>query len=87
MARVLPLVYADVRRPFLPIITTTDAMGENEADCGGYGLVALAADEERRFSGIVGHFHLTEQKADPGPAFDWAAFLARTRELVLAAAP
>lgn len=33
--------------------------------------------EPRRtaFEGIIGHFHLTETKSDPGPAFDWEWFL------------
>jgi N-acetyl-anhydromuramyl-L-alanine amidase AmpD len=33
--------------------------------------------EPRRstFEGVVGHFHLTESKTDPGPAFDWEWFL------------
>jgi len=28
------------------------------------------------WSGIVGHYHLTTRKVDPGPAFDWARLLA-----------
>lgn len=38
------------------------------------GLVAareLSAAELADFHGIVGHYHLTKQKQDPGPAFDW----------------
>jgi hypothetical protein len=33
------------------------------------------------FQGILGHYHVTEEKIDPGPAFDWEAFLARVRAL------
>jgi N-acetylmuramoyl-L-alanine amidase len=33
-----------------------------------------------RFEGIVGHFHLDEQKLDPGPAFEWERLLAETKE-------
>ncbi|HVS53110.1 MAG TPA: peptidoglycan recognition family protein [Opitutaceae bacterium] len=29
--------------------------------------------------GILGHFHIQENKVDPGPAFQWEAFLAETR--------
>ncbi len=31
------------------------------------------------FRGILGHYHVTGDKADPGPAFDWQGFLARVR--------
>jgi len=33
------------------------------------------------FHGIVGHFHLTTAKQDPGPAFDWERLLHRARAL------
>ena len=29
--------------------------------------------------GILGHYHLTRRKVDPGPAFDWDRFLAAVR--------
>ena len=45
MARVLPLVYADVGRLFLQVTTASDAMGANEVEGGGYGLVARPASE------------------------------------------
>lgn len=32
---------------------------------------ALPETERNRFEGIVGHWHLTKTKYDPGPAFDW----------------
>lgn len=32
---------------------------------------ALSADELADFSGLLGHWHITRQKQDPGPAFDW----------------
>jgi len=35
----------------------------------------LTDDEYANFSGIIGHYHLTEQKIDPGPAFDWDGVL------------
>lgn len=31
----------------------------------------LTAEELSHFSGVLGHYHLTEGKIDPGPAFDW----------------
>ena len=37
------------------------------------------------FSGVLGHHHVSADKQDPGPAFDWEAVLARAR--TLAASP
>jgi N-acetyl-anhydromuramyl-L-alanine amidase AmpD len=34
---------------------------------------------ELEFGGIVGHYHVSRQNVDPGPAFDWRGFLARVR--------
>jgi len=34
---------------------------------------------EAEFGGIVGHYHVSAQKQDPGPAFDWDRFLAQVR--------
>ena len=31
----------------------------------------LTADELAHFNGLIGHYHLTKDKTDPGPAFDW----------------
>jgi N-acetylmuramoyl-L-alanine amidase len=31
----------------------------------------LTPEETAAFSGILGHFHVTTDKVDPGPAFDW----------------
>lgn len=33
-----------------------------------------------RFSGVLGHYHVQENKQDPGPAFDWDFFLRLVRE-------
>ncbi|MEM8882965.1 MAG: N-acetylmuramoyl-L-alanine amidase [Planctomycetota bacterium] len=38
-------------------------------------------DEGASFSGLLGHYHLTTAKVDPGPAFDWER-LARAMEEV-----
>ena len=39
----------------------------------------LSDEELRAFRGVIGHYHVTEQKVDPGPAFDWEGFLARSQ--------
>ncbi len=39
----------------------------------------LSEEEWRAFGGIVGHYHLTTRKIDPGPAFDWEAYLLGVR--------
>lgn len=43
----------------------------------------LPVDEEYEFRGICGHYHVSEQKTDPGPAFDWETFLTRVRTRLL----
>ncbi len=42
---------------------------------GGSGILATTGT----YRGIVGHYHLTPNKLDPGPAFDWDRFLALVR--------
>jgi len=37
----------------------------------------LAPEEQETFAGVLGHYHLTKGKIDPGPAFDWERVLAR----------
>jgi N-acetyl-anhydromuramyl-L-alanine amidase AmpD len=32
-----------------------------------------------RYQGILGHFHIQENKVDPGPAFDWPRFAEEVR--------
>jgi N-acetylmuramoyl-L-alanine amidase len=61
----LPKIALDVPR---------DAAGAVRSD-------ALSAAEREAFSGLLGHFHVTRNKADPGPAFDWERVLGRAREL------
>jgi N-acetyl-anhydromuramyl-L-alanine amidase AmpD len=41
----------------------------------------LSAEEFDAFQGILGHYHVQENKTDPGPAFDWERLLAGAREL------
>lgn len=49
MARMTALMVCDLGSPILPILFGTDAMGENDIDYGGYGIVAtkLREDEKR----------------------------------------
>ncbi len=35
----------------------------------------LSKDEMASFSGLIGHWHVTDVKVDPGPAFDWERLL------------
>ena len=42
---------------------------------------ALDETEYDAFSGVLGHFHVTTRKIDPGPAFDWDRVLSVAREL------
>ncbi len=43
----------------------------------------MTLDHEAVFQGVVGHYHVSKQKIDPGPAFDWERFLARVRARLL----
>ena len=58
--------------PRLPADAPRDADGRVRMD-------ALGDDEFRAYSGILGHYHVTQDKQDPGPAFDWELFLERVR--------
>ncbi len=40
---------------------------------------ALTAEELDAFGGFVGHYHLTRNKTDPGPAFDWERLVTGVR--------
>jgi N-acetylmuramoyl-L-alanine amidase len=46
-------------------------------DAGSVLTTRMTEEHEARFRGIVGHHHVSEEKQDPGPAFDWEVFLAR----------
>ena len=35
----------------------------------------VSDDELFAFEGILGHYHVTTRKVDPGPAFDWERIL------------
>lgn len=60
LGRVLPRVRMDAPR----------------APDGSIRMDVLSAEELQGFSGIVGHYHLTTSKVDPGPAFNWQRLLA-----------
>ncbi|MCA8961273.1 MAG: N-acetylmuramoyl-L-alanine amidase [Planctomycetes bacterium] len=40
-------------------------------DAEGEPLREALPDDARGFRGIIGHYHVTDHKQDPGPAFDW----------------
>ncbi len=55
-----------------------------EAPRGPDGAVSrqvLSPEQSARFEGVVGHWHLSRHKVDPGPAFDWERVLAEARAL------
>ena len=41
----------------------------------------LTPDEIEDFSGLIGHWHITQAKVDPGPAFDWDRLVEGVREM------
>ncbi len=43
---------------------------------------ALSAREFDAFRGILGHYHVTDRKNDPGPAFDWERLLDDARAAI-----
>ena len=56
-----------------------------DAPRGADGLVrndVLSEDEIAAFGGLVGHYHLTTSKIDPGPAFDWERVLGGVRAIL-----
>ncbi len=42
----------------------------------------LAPEALAGFEGVIGHYHITKRKIDPGPAFDWERVLGGARRLV-----
>lgn len=49
---------------------------------GGVRAEALDEDELAAYQGLLGHCHVTRDKLDPGPAFDWEGLLERAGELL-----
>jgi N-acetyl-anhydromuramyl-L-alanine amidase AmpD len=43
---------------------------------GSVATAVLSDEAWGQFHGILGHYHVQLNKADPGPAFDWESFLA-----------
>ena len=46
MSRVVPLMYADLGAPPAPVYFAADAMGSNEIDHGGFGIVGKVVSEK-----------------------------------------
>lgn len=42
----------------------------------------LTPEELRSYSGILGHYHIQDNKIDPGPAFDWDRVISNARRLM-----
>ena len=64
LCRVLPRIRADYPR---------DANGDLRTGM-------LTPEEMADFNGILGHFHITTDKVDPGPAFDWERLIDGVRK-------
>jgi N-acetyl-anhydromuramyl-L-alanine amidase AmpD len=47
----------------------------------------LSDDELANYHGVLGHYHLTTLKVDPGPAFDWDYVIGTARKLMTNAVP
>ena len=41
----------------------------------------LADEELARYQGVLGHFHIQQNKVDPGPAFDWEKVVGGARRM------
>lgn len=63
LTRVLPRIRPDCPR---------DSAGRPRWD-------VLSEQELTGFSGLIGHYHVTTDKVDPGPAFDWERLIAGVR--------
>ena len=50
-------------------------------DDSGRVIQTVLARSGSGFEGILGHYHVTRAKVDPGPAFDWARFAAQMKEV------
>jgi len=49
---------------------------------GALRTTMLTKEELGDFSGLVGHFHITTDKVDPGPAFDWDRVVGGARRIL-----
>ena len=48
-------------------------------EAGRLRTTAFTAEELDEYSGILGHYHVTTSKIDPGPAFDWERLIEGVR--------
>jgi N-acetyl-anhydromuramyl-L-alanine amidase AmpD len=72
--RSLALLTATLARTFpeLRLDAPRDSSGRVRRD-------ALSDAELAAFGGVLGHWHVSREKRDPGPAFDWERYLAAAR--------
>jgi N-acetyl-anhydromuramyl-L-alanine amidase AmpD len=42
----------------------------------------LTSEQWASFSGILGHYHVQDNKTDPGPALDWEYLLGETKKQI-----
>jgi N-acetyl-anhydromuramyl-L-alanine amidase AmpD len=68
---------AGVTRAFPRIGLDAPRDAQGEAGKGEVRREVLSESELASFRGILGHYHVSADKVDPGPAFDWEAFLVR----------
>jgi len=61
--------------PDIPLVYPMDEQGNVRTD-------ALTEDELQNFHGLIGHYHLTPRKQDPGPAFQWDRVTDDAQELL-----
>jgi N-acetyl-anhydromuramyl-L-alanine amidase AmpD len=43
---------------------------------------ALTEEQQKDYRGLIGHYHVTTQKSDPGPAFQWDYVVDNARKLM-----
>lgn len=48
---------------------------------GSLRTTALSKEELAEFKGVIGHYHITTAKSDPGPALDWDRIIEGARKL------
>ncbi|MEM9754188.1 MAG: N-acetylmuramoyl-L-alanine amidase, partial [Planctomycetota bacterium] len=50
-------------------------------DHGNVRMDVLSPDEQAAFQGVIAHHHITVEKVDPGPAFDWERLFEGAKKL------
>lgn len=61
--------------PKLPLAVPRDSHGQVLT-------VRMSPEREKSFTGLVGHLHVSSQRRDPGPAFDWERLLSEAWRLL-----